>query len=137
MGYQKCCLAKRQRNVKKVLYVIFFDNMGKVMQLPVQKGRTVTRAFYKNVVLKKLKAHFKRHCPKTGLKYLHLLHDKAIIVTKFLKSKCSTTSPFSPDLAPSVYLLFPKLKFHLSGKRYKSRNALVSAVYHFLMGVPI
>ena len=30
-------IAKRQRTVKKVLYVIFFDNKGPVMQLPVQK----------------------------------------------------------------------------------------------------
>ena len=83
-------IAKRQSTVKNVLYVIFFDNKGPVMQLPVPK--TVTRAFYKNYVLKKLKAHFKRRRPKTGLQYLRLLHDnapanKASIVTKFLESE--------------------------------------------------
>ena len=46
-------IAKRQRMVKKELYVIFFDNKGPVMQLPVPKGRTVTGAFYKNVALEK------------------------------------------------------------------------------------
>ena len=81
-------IAKRQRTVKKVLYVIFFHNKGPVMQLPVSKDRTVTGAFYKNIVLKKLKAHFKRRRPKTRLKYLRLLHDnapahKARIVTEF------------------------------------------------------
>ena len=49
-------IAKRQRTVKKVLYVIFFDNKGLVMQLPFPKGRTVTEAFYKNVVLKKVES---------------------------------------------------------------------------------
>ena len=34
-------------------------------------------AFYKNVALKKLKAHSKRLCPKTGLKYFLLPHNNA------------------------------------------------------------
>ena len=145
MGYGKCHMPKRQRTVKKVLYVSFFDNKVPVMQLPVPKDRTVTGAFYKNVVLKKLKAHFKRRRPTTGLKYLRLQHDnahahKACIVTKFLESEEVNVLPhlpFSPDLAPCDYFLFPKLKFHLSGKRCKSKNALGSAVYQFLLGVPI
>ena len=52
-------IARRQRTVKKVLHIVFFDNKGPVTQLPVPKGRTVTEALYKYVVLKKLKAHFK------------------------------------------------------------------------------
>ena len=34
--------AKRTRMVKKVLYVIFFDNKDPVMQIPGPKGRTVS-----------------------------------------------------------------------------------------------
>ena len=45
--------------------------------------------------------------------------------------------PFLPDLAPCNYLLFPNLKYHLSGKRYISINALSSAVYQYLIDVPI
>ena len=137
-------IPKRQRTIKTVLYVVFFDNKGPVMQSPVPKDRTVTGAFYKNV-LKKLKAHLKRRRPKTGLKYSCLLHDnapadKARIVTEFLVSEkvnVPTHRRFLPDLAPCDYLLFPKLRFHLSGKRYKSKNAHGSAVYQFLMGVPV
>lgn len=138
-------IAKRQRTVKKVLYVIFFDNKGPVMQIPVPKGRTVTAKFYKNVVLKNLKSCYKRRRPSTGIKYLRLLHDnapahKARLVTEFLASEKVTVlphPPYSPDLAPCDFFLFPKLKFQLSGKRYKSRNALGSAVYQYLMSVPI
>ena len=98
------------------------------MQLPVPKGRTVTATFYKNV-LKKLKAHFKRCRPKTGFKYLRLLHDnalaqKACIETEFLESQKVIVlphSPFSPDLAPCHYFLFSKLKFSLSGNRYAKK----------------
>ena len=43
------------------------------MLLPVPKGRTITKAFYENVVLKQLKVHFKRCHPKTGLKFLCMI----------------------------------------------------------------
>ena len=108
------------------------------MQLPVLKGRTITGAFKKNIVLKKLKAHFKRHSPETGLKYLCLLHDnapthKARIVTEFLESEKVNVlphPPFSPDLAPCGYFLFPKLTFRLSGKRYSiSQEMLLGLLY--------
>ena len=70
-------IAKQTRTVKKVLYVIFFNNKDPVMQIPVPKGRTVTAKFYKNVVLRKLKKYYKTRLPKTGLKHLRLLHDNA------------------------------------------------------------
>ena len=40
-------IAKRQRTVKKVMYVILFDKKNPVMQLLFPKGRTITGAFYK------------------------------------------------------------------------------------------
>ena len=105
------------------------------MQLPVPKGRTVTGAFYKNVVLKKLKAHFKRCRPKTGLQSLRLLHDNAPAymtrtVTEFLESEKANVLPLplSPDLAPSDHFLFHKLKFHLSGKRYVKKCTWVCCI---------
>ena len=61
-------------------------------------------------------------------------------MTDFLESEKVTVHPhppYSPDLAPCDYFFFPKLKYHLSGRRYNSRNALRSAVYQCLMGVPI
>ena len=99
-------IAKRLRTVKKVLYVIFFDNKGPVMQIPVPKGKTVTGNFYKNVVIKKLKKYYESRRPKTGMKYLRLLHNnapahKARIVTEYLEAEKVTVlphPPFSPFL---------------------------------------
>ena len=51
---------------KKVLYVIFLENKGPVMRIPVPKGRTVTAKVYKNVVLRKLNKYYKTRRPKTG-----------------------------------------------------------------------
>ena len=139
-------LPKRIRMVKKVLYAILSLIRGPAIQILVPKGRTVTGKFYKNVVLRKLKNYYKSRRPKTGLKCVRLLHDNApahkagIFVTDFLESEKVTVlwhPPYSPDLVPCNYFLFPKLKYHLSGRRYNSRNALKSAVYQCLMGVPL
>ena len=125
-------MAKRIPNVRKVLHVIFFDKKGPVMQIPVPKGKIVTWKYYRDVVLRKLKKVYKSRRPQTGLKYLRLLHDnapahKARIVTEFLKAEKVTVLPhpaFSPDLAPCDFFLFPKLKFHLSGKNINQEMPL-------------
>ena len=61
-------------------------------------------------------------------------------MTNFLESEKVTVlshPPYSPDLAPCDYILFQKLKYQLSGRRYNSRNAIGSAFYQCLMGVPV
>jgi hypothetical protein len=52
------------------------------------------------------------------------------------KVTVSLHPPYSPDLFLCDFFLFPKLKFQLSGKRYKSRYALGSDVYQYLMMSP-
>lgn len=43
--------------------------------------------------------------------------------------------PYSPDLSPCDFYLFLKLKKHLSGRRYRSRSSLGSAIHQFLNGI--
>ena len=49
------CIAKRTISSKKMLYAIFFNSSGLVVQVPCPFGQTVTSRFYKNSVLKKVK----------------------------------------------------------------------------------
>ena len=42
--------------------------------------------------------------------------------------------PYSPDLAPSDYFLFPKLKSFLRGKVFETDNDVMCAVDEFLRG---
>lgn len=87
------------------------------MLLPVPNGKTVTSI----KILKKYKNITKIVAPKR-YKYRPLLQDnapahKARIVTEYLQAEKVTVlpnTPFSPDLAPSVFFLFLKLKFHPS-----------------------
>ena len=143
-GPLKCQTPKYcQTNTNFVCY--FFTNNGPAIQILVPKGRTVIGKFYKMVVPRKLKTYYKSRGPKTGLKYVRFLHDnapahKARIMTDFLESEKVTVlprPPFSPDLAPCDYFLFPKFKYRLSGRRCNSRSALGSTVYQCLMRGPI
>jgi histone-lysine N-methyltransferase SETMAR len=39
--------------------------------------------------------------------------------------------PYSPDLAPSDFYLFPKLKLFLAGQRFSSNQEAIAAVEYF------
>ena len=137
-------IAKRSLSTKKVLYAIFFSGEGVAIKVPVKKGKSITGKYYKDVVLKKLKKYYQRRRPATGFKHVRLLHDNApahtsAIVTAFLKKEKVTVlphPPYSPDLAPCDFFLFPKLKAFLAGRKYQSRQALGSAIHQYLITVP-
>ena len=137
-------IAKRSLSTKKVLYAIFFSGEGVAIKVPVKRGKSITRKYYKDVVLKKLKKYYQKRRPATGFKHVRLLHDNApahtsAIVTAFLKKEKVTVlphPPYSPDLAPCDFFLFPKLKAFLAGRKYQSRQALGSAIHQYLITVP-
>jgi histone-lysine N-methyltransferase SETMAR len=39
--------------------------------------------------------------------------------------------PYSPDLAPSDFFLFPKLKLFLTGQRFSSNQEVITAVERY------
>ena len=137
-------IAKRSLGTKKVLYAIFFSGEGVAIKVPVEKGKSITGKYYKDVVLKKLKKHYQKRHPATGFKHVRLLHDNApahtsAIVTAFLKKEKVTVLPhplYSPDLNPCDFFLFPKSKAFLPGWKYQSQQALGSAIHQYLITVP-
>ena len=54
------CTAKRTITSKKMLYAIFFNSSGPVVQVPCTSGHTITGQFYKNSVLKKVKEFYNK-----------------------------------------------------------------------------
>ena len=59
--HKRPCIAKRTISSKKMLYAIFFNSSGPVVQVPYPSGHTVTGRFYKNSVLRKLKSFIIRN----------------------------------------------------------------------------
>ena len=111
-------IAKRIKSAGKVLHAIFFNSDGPIAQIPVQNGKTVTGKFYKDHVLSKVKKHYQKLRPATGLRGLCLIHDnasahKCALVQDFLKTEKVVQlphPPYSPDLSPCDFFLFPLLK---------------------------
>ena len=60
---------------EKMLYAIFFNSSGPVIQVPCPSGHTVIGQFYKNSVLKKVKEFYNKKRPSKGWSGVHLLHD--------------------------------------------------------------
>ena len=63
---KRLCIAKRTISSKKMLYAIFFNSSGPVIQVPCPSGHTVTGRFYKNSVLKKVKEFYNKKRPSKG-----------------------------------------------------------------------
>ena len=119
------------------MYAIFFNSSGPVVQVPCPSGHIVTGRFYKNSVLKKVKEIYNKKRSSKGWSGVHFLHDnssshKCEIVKSFLASekvKVLDHPPYSPDLSPCDFFLFPRLKKMLSGNKSTSRSSLGSAIY--------
>ena len=91
-------IGKHSFSAKKVLYAILFSGEGVAIKVPVKKGKSITRKYYKDIVLKKLKKYYQKRHPATGFKHVRLLHDNApshtsAIVTAFLKKEKVTVLP--------------------------------------------
>ena len=82
--------------------------------------------------------------PATGLTGLCLIPDnapahKCVLVQDLLKEEKVvqlSQPPYSPGLSPCDFFPVSLLKKTLSGRRYKSRSALGSAMYQCLQGIP-
>ena len=87
-----------------------------------------------------MKEFYNKKPPSKGWSGVHLLYDKASshkceAVKSFLASeklKDLNHPPYSPDLSPCDFFLFPRLKKMLSGNKYTSRSSFGSAIYQCL-----
>ena len=110
-------IACRCKTSNCMLYAIFFDSKGPVLQIPVPKGSSVTGKFYRESVLSQLVDFYQKHRPRTGVRGIKLLHDnapahKSATVQAYLKESGLDVldhPPYSPDLSPCDFWLFPRL----------------------------
>ena len=119
-------MARQSRSSAKSMLIIFFDIRGVVHQEFLPQGRTVNKEFYCDV-LRRLRENIRRKRPNLWHAKNWILHDdnapchRALLVREFL-AKNNTPSlphpPYSPDLAPADFFLFPKMKLRLKGRRF-------------------
>ena len=111
-----------------------------IYMLWVPTGQTVNKEYYVEV-LREFRKRFRRK-RSTLLKssQWHFHQDNApvhnsILVTDYLTKmgiKTVRHPPYSPDLAPCAFWLFPKLKEKLRGYRYETIEEMKEAVTKFI-----
>src|SRR5258705_9720168 len=127
-----------QASADKVLYAMFWDRHGSIFTYPVPKGTTVTGKACANVLKTGLIPAIAQSRPHLANGFI--LHQdnapphRALLVKDVLKDhniEVLPHPPYSPDLAPSDFWLFPKMKDELRGRHFPSRAALGSAIFQY------
>jgi len=88
--------------------------------------------------------HFEDKTPREGHQGALFLHDsatahRALATQKklaYLDFQCLDHPPYSPDLAPSTYHLFPGLKKQVKGCHFSSDTEVIAATETWLDGQP-
>lgn len=126
--------AKVVKSAGKVMATVFWDAQGILFIDYLQKGRTITGEYYA-ALLERLNDELEKKRPHLAKKKVLFLQDNAKVHTcpapmaKIHEFRFELWShpPYSPDLAPCDYHLFPNLKKWLGGKRFYSNNEVIDA----------
>ncbi len=113
----------------KQMVLVFFDAKGVIYTNYVPKGETVNASYIRSAVARFLKV-FKEKRPIMSSQDWWLHWDNAPVhtatsVVDFLAAKGVKTiphPPYSPDLAPADFFLFPKVKAELAGQTLRQET---------------
>jgi len=110
------------------MLICFFEQKGIVHKEFVLPGPTISAAFYDDI-LRRLRENVRRKRPDQLQNNTWLLHHDnapahAALLTQWFLTYNNVTvvphTPYLPDLAPSYFFLFPKLKMKLKGQRFQT-----------------
>ena len=135
--------ARMSKSKIKVMLIAFFDRHGVIHHEFVPQGQTVNQHFYQQVLnrLHDRVRRCRRQLWSTSSWFLH--HDNApahtaLSVRELLSKKqvpALDHPPYSPDLAPCDFWLFPKLKSVLKGTHFQSVEEIQAAVTRELRSI--
>ncbi|UYV78553.1 hypothetical protein LAZ67_16001984 [Cordylochernes scorpioides] len=127
--------ARQVRSNVKVLLTVFFDCRGVVHHEFLPQGRTVNKEYYLQV-MRNLREAIRQKRPNMWKNKNWLLHNDnapahTSLLVRDLLAKNNTLMmpqpPYSPDLAPCDFFLFPKLKRPMKGRRYATLDKIKTA----------
>ena len=108
---------------------IFYNTEIEFRSNPFSLSKVIESSSWFSHIHSKVKVHYVKHRPVSEVCVLSI-ENKCVLVEDFLKEvKVVQLShpPYSPDLSPCDFFLFPLLKKTLSGRCYESGSALSSA----------
>jgi len=123
-------------SVGKVMITVFWDCEGIILIDYLPKGQTINAKYYSDILAGPLRTQLAK-CRRGKLHSRPLLqqdnarphtarHTRSVLAD--LKWELLPHPPYSPDLAPSDYHLFPALKKPLRGIRFQSLEEVKRAI---------
>ena len=133
--------ARKSKSKIKSILICFFDSQGIVHKESVPPGQTVNQTFYREV-LERLRERVARVRPGIARTWM-LNHDNAprqmaVSINAFLAEKSIPVvpqPPYSPDLSPCDFILFPRLKNHLKGCHCGTLDNIQNSLTDELKGI--
>lgn len=126
---------RRARSSQKQMIASFFCKTGHIATVVLEDQKTVNSEWYVSVCVPTVLSAWRDKRPKSGIRHLLWHHDNASAHTSartldFFNSEnvhILPHPPYSPDLAPCDFYLFPKIKEKLKGRRFESKEDALSA----------
>ncbi|KAL4091658.1 hypothetical protein QTP88_026315 [Uroleucon formosanum] len=123
--------ARMSKSKFKAMLIVFFDIKGIIFVEWVPSGQTVNQYYYKEVLIK-LRERVRKKRPDLWKNGWVLHQDNApahsaFSIQRFLTEKKISVlqhPPYSPDLAPCDFFLFPKIKSFLKGTHFQTVDDL-------------
>lgn len=131
----------RARSTSKQMVACFFRISGPVTIVPLVERKTVNSEWYTTICLPEVFGELRKDNRRRRI-ILH--HDNAsshtsYATTEFLsnqKIELMSHPPYSPDLAPNDFFLFPNIKNKLRGQRFSTPEEAVDAFKNHVLEVP-
>jgi len=125
------------------MLVCFFDHKEIVHHKFIAQGQTVNQPYYLEVLTRLWETVWRKRPGLWPDNWIHH-HDNvpahdALRVHELLAKNSITKmdqSPYSPDLAPCDFWLFPELKSSLKGQRFADLSDIQRNVKTLLRGIP-
>jgi histone-lysine N-methyltransferase SETMAR len=136
--------ARSNPSVGKVMMTVFWDCQGIILIDYLQRGQTINAEYYSGLLKGPLRTQLIKKRPGKLHARPLLQQDNArphtarrtIDAIADLRWELLPHPPYSPDLAPSDYHLFPELKKPLRGKRFSSLQEVKDAVERWTKSTP-
>lgn len=131
----------RSRSVAKKMIACFFNKTGHVATIALEDRRTVNAEWYTTICLPEVINELRK---SNRNRRIILHHDNASAHTArqtidYLKQQnveLMTHCPYSPDLSPNDFFLFPNIKNKMRGERFASPEEAVEAFKNHVLEVP-
>ncbi|CAH1995393.1 unnamed protein product [Acanthoscelides obtectus] len=131
----------RSRSVSKKMVATFLSKASHIATIPLNEQRTVTADWYTTICLPKVITELRKINPERRI----ILHQDNASSHTAQKTKQYLTEenvelldhpPYSPDLSPTDFFNFPKIKNRLRGQTFQSPEEAVDAFKNAVLDLP-